>query len=100
MVDSGRDGSHVCRNDHKPIRDRPREPAGAGLPLGAAAVSVSPVDAFSDANGDFSLSIPSGIRCLFVVPDMQIHHILTPAADDTLSLTDLLDGDASGAWES
>jgi len=70
------------------------------FPLGAAAVSVSPVDAFSDANGDFSLSIPSGIRCLFVVPDMQIHHILTPAADDTLSLTDLLDGDASGAWES
>lgn len=83
-------------------------PAGTGLPnrpvqvfpLGAGAVSVSPVDAFSDADGDFSVSIPSGVRCLFVVPDLRIHHVLTPAEGDTLSLADILDGDASGAWES
>lgn len=83
-------------------------PAGTGLPnrpvqvfpLGAAAVSVSPVDAFSDADGDFSVSIPGGIRCLFVVPDLRIHHILTPADGDTLSPSDILDGDDSGTWES
>lgn len=83
------------------------DPAGNALalrpvqvfPLGPSATSAAPVDAFTDDQGDFALTIPSDVRCLFHIPDLRIHHVLTPSDGEALTIEDILTGDASRTFE-
>lgn len=82
-------------------------PAGSAIsgalvrvtPLESSSVDVRVISGFTDGNGQFSLSIPSGIACLFFVPSAGLDHVLTPVAGDTVTLADVLAGDGSGDRE-
>ena len=69
-------------------------------PLEADGTDIRAVSAFTDANGDFSLTIPSGVSCFFWVPAAGIHHVYQASAGDVVTLdTVITNGDASGEWD-
>lgn len=75
-------------------------PGGTGLegllvrviPLEPSTVDVRQVYGVSDSDGDFSVSIPSGIACRFVVTSHGINHVLTPGDGETVTLAAALAG--------